>query len=344
MKRIRGGSGDGENAAQFGSGAGQGGGGKIAAVGEAAAAANTGPETAIGKAIVGNGAVEKGREGMAGDVSDERDMAAGGPQGMMAIESAEMAVIPGTEQDRAEMSLVTAEGLEDGGKLFGQDEEAAVGGRVLVTDGADEAIGGDAGVGDARGEPGGVDFGEETGDLPPTGSLAGFAGLADEDDEKVEAVAGGGNGGMRSGAEKIPESGEELEENAGWVGLGVGFQGADDLAGETVERGFGKLGPEGGRGFFGREWVFVDFGEVGEIGWFGAGGSGMGREIAEEFPGPALDVVEGWQWLGGRDVVGICSHAGKVARIRVVDKGWRAFGGTDGGVYLGIKDCSCWAG
>jgi hypothetical protein len=67
--------------------------------------------------------------------------------------------------------------MEDGRELFREREEAPLGGRLLIAQGVDEAAGGEAGAGDASGEPWAIDFCEEAGDLVPTGALAGFAGI-----------------------------------------------------------------------------------------------------------------------------------------------------------------------
>ncbi len=90
---------------------------------------------------------------------------------------------------------------------------------------------------------------EEAGDLTPAGAFAGLAGFADQDDEEVEAVAGGADGAVRRGAEDVAEGGEELQEDSRGVGLGVRSEAADNEAGQAVESRFsegGRLG-RGGR-------------------------------------------------------------------------------------------------
>jgi hypothetical protein len=109
----------------------------------------------------------------------------------------------------------------------------------------DEADGCRAGGGDAAGDPKVVGFREEAGDLAPAGSLAGLAGFAYQDDEEVKAVTGGLNRTVRAGPNEVAESGEELQENRGWIGFGVRRDGADNRSGETVERRRGKAGPDG---------------------------------------------------------------------------------------------------
>jgi hypothetical protein len=81
------------------------------------------------------------------------------------------------------VTLLPAEHVEDGGELLGEDEEAAVGGRLFITQGVDEAAGRETGGGDAAGDPRVVDFREEAADLAPAGSLAGLAGFAYQDKE-----------------------------------------------------------------------------------------------------------------------------------------------------------------
>jgi hypothetical protein len=103
-----------------------------------------------------------------------------------------------------------------------------------------------------------VDFCEETGDLTPTGTLAGLAGIAYEYDVEVQSVAGGVNGAVGSGAQEVAIDSKELEEKGGWMSLGVGRDGAEDEPSEAVERGFaqawrgGRDGRGGGPGFRGR--------------------------------------------------------------------------------------------
>jgi hypothetical protein len=164
-----------------------------------------------------------------GDVADEAEVGSVGLERMIAVEGAEVSGIPCGAEERGEMAVVAAEHLEYGGELFGEDQEAAVG--DVVAYGVDEAVGVEAGVGDAVGEPGLVDLGDEAADVIPACSLAGFAGFADEDDEEIEAVTGGLHHAVGSGAEEVAEGGEELEEDGGGVGFGVGREGVDDLAG-----------------------------------------------------------------------------------------------------------------
>jgi hypothetical protein len=132
------------------------------------------------------------------------------------------------------------EAVEDGGELLGEDEEAAVRGGLLVAEGVDESAGVEASGGDAGGEPGMIDFGEEAGDATPAGSFAGLTGITDEDDEEVEGVAGVVHHAVGSGADDVAEGSEELEQDGGRVGLGVRGEGADGVAGEAVESGFGQ--------------------------------------------------------------------------------------------------------
>src|SRR5580704_12230596 len=99
----------------------------------------------------------------------------------------------------------------------------------------DEATGCGARGGDAGGEPGMVDFGEEAGDLTPTGAFTGLAGISNEHDVEVQTVAGSIDHAVGSAAGQVAEDGEKLEENGGGVGLGVRSNGADGETCETVE-------------------------------------------------------------------------------------------------------------
>jgi len=85
-----------ECAAEFAGNSGELLGAQAAAFREAFAPLHAGPKTAIGKAIVGFRRREMLFEVALGYVGDEADMGAGSLQGLMSIEGAEMAAIPGT--------------------------------------------------------------------------------------------------------------------------------------------------------------------------------------------------------------------------------------------------------
>jgi hypothetical protein len=109
----------------------------------------------------------------------------------------------------------------------------------------DETTRWQAGGGYAAADPEVIHFREEAADLAPAGSLAGFAGFADQDDEEVQTVTGGFHHTVRGRPYKVAEGGEELEENGGRIGFGVRRDGADDPPGDTVERRRGKARPTG---------------------------------------------------------------------------------------------------
>jgi hypothetical protein len=140
---------------------------------------------------------------------------------------------------------VPAAGLErpeDGGKLFREREEAAISRRLLIAKGMDKTAGGKTSAGDAVREPRLVDFRKEAGDLTPTGALARFAGIADEDEEEVQTVAGGIHHAVRSRADHVAEGRQKLEQNGGGMRLGVASDGADGEPGVAMERGHWELG------------------------------------------------------------------------------------------------------
>ena len=91
------------------------------------------------------------------------------------------------------------------GKFLGDCEQTAVGvaaGRAERERGrGGKTSGGDAGV-----DPGVIYFGEEALDVAPTGALAGLAGLSDEHDEEIEAMAGGADDAVRAGAAALPKA------------------------------------------------------------------------------------------------------------------------------------------
>ena len=156
-----------KNAAHIAGESGNGFRGEAAAVGETLASAHAGPEAAVGETVVRAGAMEMLHELMLGDVADEADVGAGRLQRMAAVKGAEIAGIPGAPEQRGKMTALPSEGLENTGKLLGEQEETAVGGRILVAQGVDEAVGGEAGGGYAVIDPRVVNFREETGDLAP---------------------------------------------------------------------------------------------------------------------------------------------------------------------------------
>ena len=166
----------------------------------------------------------------------------------MDVVRGEIAAVPGAAQQRGELARLTAEQVEHGGELFRKHEEAAVGDRLLFTLSVEDAFDSGAAYRDAVRGPAWVDFCEEAGDLAPAGSFAGLAGFADEHDKEIQAVACGLDHAVRGGPDYVAESGEELQQNGGRVGFGVGGNGADDTAGEAVICGGSKCGPGWGSG------------------------------------------------------------------------------------------------
>jgi hypothetical protein len=79
-----------------------------------------------------------------------------------------------------------------------------------------------------------VYFREQAADVAPAGSLAGFAGVADENDKEVQIVACGFDHAVWRRAGHVAKGGEELEENGSGISLGVGCDGTDCAAGDAV--------------------------------------------------------------------------------------------------------------
>ena len=166
------------------------------------------------------------------------------------------------------MSLGPAHGMEDGGELFGEREQAPVGGRLLIVESIDQAGSGQARGGDAGGDPRVIEFGEEAGDMAPAASLAGLAGFTYQHDEEVEAVAGGIDHAVGAGADDVAESGEQLEEDGGGMSLGVRGEGADGEPGEAVK---GSIAEYGMLGRGGRLWLRRGESRAGLLLWLGLG-------------------------------------------------------------------------
>ena len=228
-------------------------GAEASTIGEAVAALDAGPEAAVGKAVMCFGTVEMLGELPLRDMSNEADMGSRGLKVLMHVECGEMTAIPGRAEKRREVALGPLERMEDGGELFGEREQAAVGGRLLIAQRIHEATGRKASAGDAGGEPRAVDFREEAGDLAPTGTLACFAGGANEHDEEVQAVAGGVDHAVGSRADQVAKGGQKLEEDGGRMCLGVRSDGTDGEPCETVEGSLVKFGMRRCAGRMGRE-------------------------------------------------------------------------------------------
>ena len=115
------------------------------------------------------------------------------------------------------MPVGALERMEDGGELFREREEPAVGRRLLIAQSIDEATGCKTSGGDAGGEPRVVDFREEAGDLTPTDALAGLAGVAYEHDEEIQAVAGGIGHAVGPRPTRLPNAARSWRRmEAGW--------------------------------------------------------------------------------------------------------------------------------
>jgi hypothetical protein len=145
------------------------------------------------------------------------------------------------------MPIARLERTEDGGELFREREEPAVGGWLLITQSIDKTAGCKTSAGYASGEPRLVDFCKEAGDLTPTGALASFAGVAYEHEKEVQTVAGGVDHAVRSTADHVAEDGQELEENSRGMSLSVRNERADDLTGKAVQGLFAQMELRGRR-------------------------------------------------------------------------------------------------
>jgi hypothetical protein len=138
-------------------------------------------------------------------------------------------------------------------KLLTEQEKTAIEDRLLIAQPMQEGSRCGASGGNAARRPERVCFGEEAGDLAPTGPFAGLARFADEDNEEIETVARGTDAAFRVWADEVAKGGQELEEDGGRVGFGVWGEAGNDATRDTVE----------GRG--------------GECGWRGRGGCGWKR-------------------------------------------------------------------
>jgi hypothetical protein len=232
---------------------------QVAAFRQALAALHSSPETTVGEAVVGFCRVKILCEFALRDVGDQADMRAGCVDGMETMERAEIATIPGATEQGRQLALGTPQGIENGGEFFREREQAAVRGRLLITQRIGKRSGRQASSGDAFGDPGVVDFSEEAADLVPAGSLAGLAGFADQHHEKVETMAGGIDHAVGRGTNGVAERGQQLEEDGGGMGLAVRGQGAYGQPRGAVECGIAEDWIRGRTGLWrcGGRWVVL---------------------------------------------------------------------------------------
>ena len=113
---------------------------ETAAFGQALAALHKGPEAAVGKAVLGFCWVEMLGELALSDVGNEADMGTGRLHRPASIEGAEMAAIPGAAEQGREVAPGPAHGMERGGEFFREQEQAPVGGRLLIAQSIDKPI------------------------------------------------------------------------------------------------------------------------------------------------------------------------------------------------------------
>ena len=154
--------------------------------------------------------------------------------GTVAVLGAKIAAVPGAAEQRGELAGPPTEHMKDGGELLREQEQAAIGDGLLITQSMDDAVGCGAGGGDAVCGPETVDFGEEAGDLAPACSFAGLARFADQYDEEIEAVTSGAHEAVRRGADKVAKGGQELQEDGSGISFGVRREATDDEAGNAV--------------------------------------------------------------------------------------------------------------
>jgi hypothetical protein len=215
--------------------------------------------------------------------------------------------------------VASLEVMEDGGELLREREEPALGGRLGIAQGMNEAVGGKTSSGDTGGEPGLVDLREEAGDLVPAGALTGLAGIADEHDIEVETVAGGIDHAVGSAADEVAEDGEKLEKQGGGMGLGVGRDGADGEPGDAVKGGGVEIGMRGGAGGLG------GLRNLGRVGLRRLGGRFGLRELGriEEFGPVLLHLVEVREAWTAEAHGGVSFHEVTLLRFRLaVENRW----------------------
>src|ERR1700733_3785421 len=170
-----------------------------------------------------------------GDVTHQADMSRSDLDRAATVVGAKVAAVPGAAEQRGELAGFAAEDLEHGRELLGEQEKPAIGGGLLIAQRLEDATRCGARGGDAARRPERVCFGKEAGDLAPAGSFAGLARFADEDNEEIETVARGADTAVRGRADEVAEGGQELEQDGGRIGFGVGGEAIHYAPRDAVE-------------------------------------------------------------------------------------------------------------
>ncbi len=213
---------------------------QVTAIREALAALHRSPEATVGKAVVGFCGMEMLCEFALRDVGDEADMRPGCLDRPTAIERTQVATIPGTTEQGGKRAFGAPQVVENSGELFRECEQAAVCRGLLIAQVMEKGRGREAGAGDAFGDPGAIDFREETADLVPASPLAGLTGFADQHDEKIEAMASGIDQAMGAGTNGVAKGNQKLEKDGSRMSFGVRGESSCGRPGDTVEGGLAE--------------------------------------------------------------------------------------------------------
>src|SRR5262249_50719414 len=152
--------------------------------------------------------------------------------------------LPRLPDDRREDAAFARRELEDARKLRLVREESLVRNALVlagrVADVVDEAFARrKSGVPPIL-DPDGIDVPEPKQHVVEARSLTSFRGRTDEDERFVGVVQRRADSEVRAASDEIAERDEELEKDADRIGLRVGRESADDVAGEPAERGVRK--------------------------------------------------------------------------------------------------------
>ena len=148
------------------------------------------------------------------DVTHQADMSRSGLDRAASVVGTKVAPVPGAAEQRGELAGFAAEDVEHGRELLREQEKTAIGGGLLIAQRMEDASRCGASGGDAARGPERVRFGEEAGDLTPTGPFAGLARFADENNEEIETVAGGTDTAVRGWADEVAEGGQNWRRTA----------------------------------------------------------------------------------------------------------------------------------
>jgi hypothetical protein len=175
-------------------------------------------------------------------VSDHRNVAALGFERRLLGDVVEIVAVPSLTEYGGEDVSFPAGDAEDSGELWFDNEESGIWRwtAILAGKGIDETLPGSETAHDPLLGPCGVAVIHEASYVRPRRSLASTGRLPHEYDVEPSGMLRAVCESVRSGTDRVPERGEEIEKDRNGIRFRVRFEEFDDLAGEPGERGTGK--------------------------------------------------------------------------------------------------------